>query len=591
MHAPKRPLMLTALLSAMAALPLACGGGGGGNGGSGGTVAGAHLDVSLDGSTTAYGTVVSGMSDGDTISVRIRNQGTQSFSLSPALFSASDDMDVRDFAMEFPSDYVAPSGPSTSALVADLPSPLQLTEQDPVFGLTLLPDRDGMQSLANFGGGELRMGNFALPGVGEVELHLHKLPSPWQVDGKLMVDGVHQPELLAQIQQDYSAWSGAIAGQPNSHVFLSFSSHGCQGWVQTHEDIFHVMAEPTALRDWSNPQVRIMRESELIGSQFAAPGGGECQPIRVSAEQKAKDMEQGSNTPNAGSPQRKQRHAGSNALSALCRMALETDYDYLGVKFSDDQAAATTYATQLVAAVGHQFQAQVQTRVTLAYLALYTTSADPWTVPDSGGTTLQLLEEFRDAWLSNWPVDAEAAHLLCAGMNAGGVSYLDEVGDQRWAFSVSTFIQGNLNWSNFPFSPSPFNWDFIVVAHETGHLFNADHTHNYCPPFDECAKSSAWGACQDETNCTQKGTLLSYCHTCVGGTNKIQPYFEPYIANEMRKATDEHLDAWTIEPGQTLTFEIEYEPLKSGDSNVTLSWTHNAANVASPFLIEFSGTD
>lgn len=272
-------------------------------------------------------------------------------------------------------------------------------------------------------------------------------------------------------------------------------------------------------------------------------------------------------------------------------MALETDYDYLGVKFGDDQAAATTYATQLIAAVGHQFQEQVQTRLTLAYLALYTTSDDPWEIPDTGGTVLQLLEEFREAWLSNWPVEAEAAHLLCSGMNAGGVSYLDEVGDPRWAFSVSTFIQGNIDWGNFSFNPGGFTWDFIVVAHETGHLFNADHTHNYCPPFDECAKSSAWGTCQDETDCSSRGTLLSYCHTCPGSTNKVWLEFEPYIANQMRIAADTHLDAWTIQPGQTLTFEVEYDPLKSGASAMRLSWVHNASNASSPFLVEFSGSD
>lgn len=574
MRPPRRPFPLIALCSSLAFLPLACGGGGGGSGsggGSGGSVPGANLNVTLDGSSTAYGTVVSGLSPGDTIEVRIRNQGTQAFNLSPALLSASDDLDVRDFDLQFSSDYVAPSGPGASAMDATGSNPLMLQQEDPVFGLSLHADPLAMKELAQRNAGPMRLEEFALPGGDSVGLELYKLPSPWADGAMLRVDGEHQAQLLEQVQQDYSAWSGRIAGQPHSNVFLSFSSHGCQGWLQTEHEIYHVMAEPTEVRNWSSPQVRIMRERELLTGAFAAPGLQSCQPIRAQARQRGE-----------------QKNA-STSLGMLCRMALETDYDYLGVKFADDQNAATTYAMQLVSAVGHQFQTQVQTRMSLAYLALYTTSDDPWQTPDVGGTALQLLEEFRDAWLNDWPVEADAAHLLCAGMNAGGVSYLDEVGDPRWAFSVSTYIQGNLNWSNFPFNPSPFNWDFIVVAHETGHLFNADHTHNYCPPFDECAKGSAWGTCQDETDCSRKGTILSYCHTCVGGTNKILLHFEPYIANQMRISADEHLESRVLDPGETLVFEIEYDPRKGGDSKVNLEWTHNAANASSPFLIELNG--
>ncbi|MBC8404452.1 MAG: hypothetical protein H8E15_04445 [Planctomycetes bacterium] len=586
---PRHPLLAVAICAVILTLLVACGGGGGGSGGGGSTVPGSHLNVTMDSQNTANGTQISGLSAGDEISISIRNQGTEAFELSPATFAATADMDVRDFSLEFESNYVAPTGPQSDSDLAGL-QPFKLLASDPVFGLSLRPDPNALQILADSKSEFLQLSQFALPESESVSLILKRVANPWAADAMLLVDGVHQADLLNQVQSDFSAWSGRVVGSPDSNVFLSFSSYGCQGWVQTPESIYHLIAEPTLQQSWSQPNARLIRERELIRSGYAQPGEHSCQTLLASQNMAEGDLGSG-NTPHQSTRQNNNRHSASTAQNVLCRMALESDYDYLGVKFAGDQAAATTYATQLIAAVGHQFQSQVQTRLSLAYLALYTTSDDPWLTPDSGGDALQLLEEFRDTWLNHWPVNAEAAHLLCSGLNSGGVSYLNEVGDPRWAYSVSTFVQGNLNWSNFPFNPSPFNWDFIVVAHETGHLFNADHTHNYCPPFDECASSSAWGSCQDETDCAIKGTLLSYCHTCFGGTNKIRLNFEPYIANEMRVAAADRLDSWTISPGQTLSFTLIYDPLKSGDSSVSLGWEHNAANVASPFLVDLSGSD
>jgi hypothetical protein len=76
------------------------------------------------------------------------------------------------------------------------------------------------------------------------------------------------------------------------------------------------------------------------------------------------------------------------------------------------------------------------------------------------------------------------------------------------------------------------NWDFIVVAHETGHNFGAYHTHDYCPPIDQCAPDGYYGPCQTQQVC-QVGTIMSYCHLCPGGITNSQTFFHSQIAGVM----------------------------------------------------------
>ena len=87
----------------------------------------------------------------------------------------------------------------------------------------------------------------------------------------------------------------------------------------------------------------------------------------------------------------------------------------------------------------------------------------------------------------------------------------------------------------FPVQQQPNNWDFMVFAHETGHNFNSPHTHDWCPtPLDECASSNYFGSCQTQQNCTNMGTIMSYCHLCSGGTANITTFFqEPDVVGVM----------------------------------------------------------
>ena len=62
---------------------------------------------------------------------------------------------------------------------------------------------------------------------------------------------------------------------------------------------------------------------------------------------------------------------------------------------------ATAYVTGLIAAISDVYFEHVQTTLTIAYIGLHSTSADPWTAPDVGASAGALLSEFRSSWNSS----------------------------------------------------------------------------------------------------------------------------------------------------------------------------------------------
>jgi hypothetical protein len=162
---------------------------------------------------------------------------------------------------------------------------------------------------------------------------------------------------------------------------------------------------------------------------------------------------------------------------------------------------------------------------------LYTTPNDPWKAQDNGGNCVDVLYEFQAAWAGNVPAGGEIGHML-SGANLGcGVAWLPGLCGAPWNFSVSGNIDGSVA---FPVQVSPANWDFMVMTHELGHNFNALHTHDYCPPLDECAPSGYYGQCQSQQTCTSQGTIMSYCHLCPGGLSNITTLFHPTSVADMR---------------------------------------------------------
>lgn len=427
-------------------------------------------------------------------------------------------------------------------------------------GLVMKPIADRIDALERYS--SVVMHGVPLPGGSGgalVDLELERIHVDRYKFG-FRVNGVARPDLLDGLA--LSVWTGSVVGHPDSRVMLSFSRSGSRGWIQTDGALVHLMPRPDAAGDWSRGDVLLVTEESLnqrgIALDFTCeakrPGGSGAETMRAPRTGAVTPPRAGGMT-----------SAGATCGLRECKVALEGDWQ-LYQKFNN-LAAETAYVTTLLSFTSNRYETQASTVLTFPYLNLWSTSVDGWDAQDTGGNCQAVLTELQATWVGNVPGGADLGHLM-SGANLGcGVAWLDVLCDDQYNFSVSGNINGLLP---FPVQVGPTNWDFIVVTHEIGHNFNAIHTHDYCPPVDECAPSGYFGACQSSQVCTNQGTVMSYCHLCAGGTSNITTFFHSASSADMTAAAALCLPAYVSIDGTTPAVLTP--------------------NVATPVTVQISGT-
>ncbi|MBK7875973.1 MAG: hypothetical protein IPJ77_09505 [Planctomycetes bacterium] len=500
--------------------------------------------------------------------VRVTNAGDDALHVSaPRVTGAhANDFDVTvDSASLVPAALVTTQGNPALAL----PSPIVAANPTPGPGVALAFDAALASELRQRALASLH--GFPLPGRGAVTLELQRLPLPVADDAVLRVDGADVPGGLRTQLGDVSLWSGNVLEVAGSRVFLAFTADGPQGFVE--------LPGPTPRRvhiaRGAGGELRAVEGDEGLAAFGVAPASFVCEDAPVVP---------GASTPAVGSVPSAGLPSSGSMDVAECRLALETDWQ-LYQKFGSTPGI-TSYVTQLIAAVSAQYFEDVQTVLTIAYLGVHTTAADPWTTQDSGGTPSALLNEFVSAWAPNsWPVSANLAHFLSGASLGGGVAYVNALCSQGFGFGVSANIAGNVNWGTWTGAPGSFTWDFVVVAHELGHNFGSNHTHAYCPPLDQC-----YSNCTGTTVCSQ-GTIMSYCHLC-GGMDNIDLNFHPVTADIMRQAVNAScLGASAVLGGNYVQYRVRFDPrTATGQRDATLELDHDAGNAPQPFHVLLRGT-
>ena len=493
--------------------------------------------------------------------VRVTNAGGAAMSLgAPRLTGTNAD----DFVVEVESAplLALDSAPDVAAPLALFPS---------ASGTAFRLDPVGLRALAELP--RARMHGFPVPGFGDTTLELRRVPLPFAADAVLRVDGRDIPGGLAAAVGDLTVWSGEILEIPGSKVFLAFSSQGSRGFLELPfpgNRFVHLVTEAGA--SGASALVHLVRDADL-------PSAGLPQVVDFCAEPRLPPGATAQLTLDGFEP------PGTETLDAAdCRLAIETDFQ-LYQQFNS-VPATTAYVTQMMAAISDQYFTDVQTTLSIAYLGIYTSAGDPWTSQDSGGSPNTLLDEFRNDWVANgWPVSANLAHFVSGANLGGGVAYLNVLCNQSFGFGVSANVSGNINWGSWTGQPGNLTWDFVVVAHELGHNFGANHTHSYCPPLDLCYTN-----CNGTTACSQ-GTLMSYCHLC-GGMDNIDLEFGPMVSNIMRAAVNSScLGLSALAGGDHVQYLVRFAPWHgTGTLNATLQFPHDAPGSIAPFRIQLRGT-
>ncbi len=432
-------------------------------------------------------------------------------------------------------------------------------------GVVLAIDAGGLASLRQLR--EVALNDFTLPDLGSVTLLLHRRELPFTEDAKLVVDGSEVPGGPQALVSGLQVWSGSVSGIEGSRVFLVLDPGAASGFVQLPPDYGETMIYVGADEPGT---IRVVPERELSVLGFRAPTGF-CKGQRFAPEEQPLFPSSGSGAP------------GIAALTvANCRLALETDWQIYR-KFHT-VSGLTNYVTKLVAAVSEQYFIDVQTTFSIAYLGIHTNSNDGWTSQESGGDTGALLDEFRAAWGVNWPAQADLAHFLSGASLGGGLAYVNVLCNHTFGYGVSANLDASINWNHWTGAPGNF-WDFMVFAHELGHNFGSLHTHDYCPPLDQCYDNC------NATNVCTRGTIMSYCHLCAGGVSNVDLRFHPVTANIMRTRVNAScLPDGRLVPGDFVQYRVRFNPLfTAGAKSATLEWVHDAPNAIQPFRVGLSG--
>jgi hypothetical protein len=349
-----------------------------------------------------------------------------------------------------------------------------------------------------------------LPGDRLVDLELHRArmaPGAFRV----FVDGVPSQHSFDAL--DVTVWMGRVRGEPDSEVALAFSRWGSRGWISSGGERVHLMAEPNApeLGGWSQSRAYFVTESSLAAAGRSL--GEFCK------------LDELTTGPHVYTPPSAPKFTSTTLYE--CKIAVETDWQLYQV--FNDLGAELSYVFELLSWVNYRYQEQIDVVLTFPYVGFYTTPNDPWVTQEQGGGAGGLLNEFQAAWNWNVPGGAKLGHFLSGANLGGGVAWLPGLCNQPWNYSVAGNIYGGVT---FPLTVNPGNWDYMVCAHEIGHNFGAPHTHDYCPPVDQC--SPYFGSCQTAQVCTSQGTIMSYCHLCGGGMLNITNYFHPASFTDMR---------------------------------------------------------
>ncbi|MGD2108632.1 MAG: M12 family metallo-peptidase [Phycisphaerae bacterium] len=316
-----------------------------------------------------------------------------------------------------------------------------------------------------------------------------------------------------------SLFRGRVEGRSGSHAYLALSDRQSMGYVDL---------GPGAGRFVLSS--RDKRGQPLGPGLIAAyqPTGGSSLPpgVPFCGSDAHERLKKGETHPTVD------RISGVEQLSSVRTMtsatglkqlelAVDTDYEYFFL--FGDEIEAVTYLSALYGAVSDIYMRDLNLRVELVYVRVWTDPDDLFNDPDP-------FVEFYEYWEANMGhVHRDAAQFLSGRRNfllyGGAAAQAALCGA---GYGVAGYILG---FFGDPSTPNTFNWDVDITTHELGHTVGAGHTHDY-----------GIDMCNSTTSDPRRGTIMSYCAKAYTGMeadkdNYFHTFMRQFIADHVEVST------------------------------------------------------
>ena len=405
-------------------------------------------------------------------------------------------------------------------------------------------------------------------------------------DAQIVVHGQNRQVLRKLPRPSVSYFRGEVAGEAGSLVFLSVSEGRVEGFVVSEGRRFSIASRaPTRGRGIHDLEIVVAESTEAD----EIPADGETfvcaledahlrttNDLRVTADGFDSAVAEGGTL-------------ATPTSRWLLNLAIETDYE-LYTKSGSSAANVNTFVGNLVAAASTIYRRDLQTELAIAYVGIYTSSADPFNVvPGQSGTwngstvtysASHALAELGDRWANagTRPYNGSRSSVVMVSgkPQTSGVAWVDTVCQQPFACSggncgpvfdghyggAFAYCGGvtppadlsvpNPDASPSYTAPSSNYWPLLQFTHELGHNVGSGHTH--CITLSS-ADQTRYGR-QYVDNCyagqggcfsggvsvpVEKGTIMSYCHLQSGGGTNTRFTFGQ--SNEASYVVPENLRA------------------------------------------------
>lgn len=346
---------------------------------------------------------------------------------------------------------------------------------------------------------------------------------------------------------------GAVVGHDDdSSVFIAVGRWGINGIVTLNDEFFSITTGPYDGLIGPDSQVHVTSNFDITAT---AETFCHYDPSIAELNQAVEAPVEAPELP------------GFSPRGTTCRsasIAVDSDYEFTNRLFGNNTSASADYAQALLGATSTIYERDVGVSIAIGYLRVWSTNTDPYT----SGNLDTFLSQVRSEWRNNMTdVDRVIVHGLSGRNLGGGVAYLSALCNRSLGYGVSSSLRGSF--------PNPLqdhnsaNWDVIVVPHEIGHNFGAQHTHDYDPPIDQCGTGNCSGAFG--------GTIMSYCHLCSGGVRNIVLQFYPSIATIMQNRA---AIAACIDVAQGSYIAVDDEAYTLVDLSVAINVLENDADAS-----------